>query len=381
MTDRDWPASLVRACAGEGVETVAQPIVDLARGTVVGYEALARFTELPAMGPDLWFNAARGLDLVAELEAATLRAALCLRPTLPSSCFLTVNVGPDVLGHPAVKEAFGDAGDLGGLVVELTEHAPIDSYLSLEPHLDRLRGLGAMIAIDDAGSGYAGLNHLLQLRPDFLKLDRQLVAGIDRDEAKRAMVETLGSLSSRLDTWLLAEGLETWEETEAVTAMGVPLGQGYFLARPAPAWADIDADIALQLIATTGRRPGQTVRALLATAPVVTEAELAAYGGPAAQLPPPGQVTVVLDARGRPTAVVDDRALLTPLHDDLRVNLDTPVEQALQRAMTRLGVPWSSPLVCIDAAGRYVGVAAVQRLVMRLAGGEDPVDPVGTAAG
>ncbi len=90
-------------------------------------------------------------------------------------------------------------GNLGGLIVELTEQTPIDSYLDLEPDLNQLRAAGALIAVDDAGAGYAGLRHLLQLRPSMIKIDRELIQDVDRDEAKRALIEMLGIFASRVD--------------------------------------------------------------------------------------------------------------------------------------------------------------------------------------
>lgn len=188
----DWPSLLGSAVGGHGLRPVYQPIVDLARGVVVGYEALIRFVDYPVANPEHWFAAAREHGLGAELQAAALRTALTNRDALPGNCFLTVNIGPEVLAHPAVRDAWRNEGDLRGLIVELTEHVAIDDYAALEPDLDRLRAAGALVAVDDAGSGYAGLTHLLALRPAMIKLDRALVRDIDQDEAKRALVEMVG---------------------------------------------------------------------------------------------------------------------------------------------------------------------------------------------
>jgi EAL domain-containing protein (putative c-di-GMP-specific phosphodiesterase class I) len=250
----DWARLLDGATRGEGLESCYQPIVDLARGVVVGYEALARFTGPGPSGPDQWFTAARAAGCLAPLEAAALRAALRHRADLPVNTFLAVNVGPDVLTEPEVRAALEDAGSLEGVVIELTEHAPVPSWELLAKHLDRLRGRGALIAMDDAGSGHAGLTMMLQLRPDLIKLDRELVTDVHRNEAKRVLVEMVGTLADRLDAWLLAEGIESWAETAALARLGVPLGQGYFLARPAPPWTGIDPDLALRLMSLVRER-------------------------------------------------------------------------------------------------------------------------------
>src|SRR4051794_22711236 len=167
----DWPAMLTRALRGEGVSTHFQPIVDLAGGHVVGFEALTRFNGYPVSDPHQWFEAARLQGRGARLEALALRRALDQRSALPANTFLAVNVAPDVLDRPEVRQVWNSERDLDGVVVELTEHARIDSYVSLEPALNRLRASGALIAIDDAGAGYAGLQHLIGLRPHIIKLD------------------------------------------------------------------------------------------------------------------------------------------------------------------------------------------------------------------
>lgn len=99
-------------------------------------------------------------------------------------------------------------------MIELTEHAKVESYGRLYGGLDACRSAGAAIAIDDAGARYAGLTHLLRVRPDFVKVDSTLVAGIDRDDVKRAFVEAVGTLASRLDAWVVAEGIERVEDLD-----------------------------------------------------------------------------------------------------------------------------------------------------------------------
>ena len=92
----------------------------------------------------------------------------------------------------------------------------------------------ALIAIDDTGAGHASLNHLIELKPDFIKLDRALVTGLDLDAGKHALVRNMSRLAEDLGAELVAEGIETEGELWALRELGVPLGQGYFLGRPAP---------------------------------------------------------------------------------------------------------------------------------------------------
>ena len=200
----------VRACRGSGVLRMDfQPIIDTARGTVVGYESLARFSGPPHATPDRWFAVARAAGIGAELEARALRTALEARSALPPNCFLSVNVGPDALLAAPVAAVFAGAGDLRGVVVEITEQVAVTCYDALITAIAPLRTAGALLAVDDAGAGFASLKHITVLRPDFVKVDRDLVAGIDADETKAAVVEALGMITSRLDAWLIAEGVET----------------------------------------------------------------------------------------------------------------------------------------------------------------------------
>ncbi|WP_104180643.1 EAL domain-containing protein [Arthrobacter sp. B0490] len=359
-------AELARACSGEGLASAYQPIIDTVRGTVVGYEALTRFPGYPEKDPEVWFARAHRSGSAAAFEAAALRSAFAHRGSLPANCFLTVNVSPRLLPSPAVRSVWAEQGHLGGVVVELTEQTPIDSYLELEPHVESLRAAGALIAVDDAGSGYAGLQHLLALRPSMIKLDRELVRDIDVDEAKRALIEMLGLFAGRVDAWVLAEGVERVEELDALAALGVPLVQGYLLGRPAPPWQALDVDLALRLSSRSRTAPASTVRGVIE--PVAT----AVSPGSAAALfaaNPFLTDVVLLDGR-RPVAILTEEGaglgIVTP---GMVVNVDTPVDEALMRSITRERGTRFAPLLVTDNAGRFVGIARMERLIGRMAGG------------
>jgi EAL domain-containing protein (putative c-di-GMP-specific phosphodiesterase class I) len=352
---------LQSASSGAGLSSVFQPIVDTRRGTIVGYEALARFDGYGESDPEAWFAAARRYGSAEELEVAALRSALAARSALPRNCFLTVNVSPDLLTSPGVRRVWQAEGDLSGLIVELTEQAPVESYLALEPDLHRLRAAGALIAVDDAGSGYAGLGHLLALRPALIKLDRALVRDVDRDEARRALVEMIGTFASRIDAWLLAEGVERVGELDTLVGLGVPLVQGYCLARPAPMWAGIDGGVRLRLAARQTREEKRTVRDLVEPAPAVAHigeasAAFRADAGLAS--------VVIIDMQHRPLAVLEsDASHLGVASPGLRVNLDTGIAEALQRAMTRERGNRFEPLLATDNAGRFVGLVRLERMI------------------
>jgi EAL domain-containing protein (putative c-di-GMP-specific phosphodiesterase class I) len=119
------------------------------------------------------------------------------------------------------------------VVLELTEHDAVTEYDELGTALDRLRDLGIRVAIDDAGSGYSSLQHILRLRPDIIKLDIALTRGIDADPARRALAEALVSFGREIGALITAEGIETAEQLDTLRRIGARYGQGYHLARPA----------------------------------------------------------------------------------------------------------------------------------------------------
>ena len=124
--------------------------------------------------------------------------------------------------------------EAGRLVVEITEHAPVDDYDQLKKALDPLRERGLRLAVDDAGAGFASLRHILNLAPDIIKLDRTLIDRIDEDCSRQALAAGLISFADKIDAAIVAEGIEREEEVHALDELGVGFGQGYFFARPGP---------------------------------------------------------------------------------------------------------------------------------------------------
>jgi len=221
-----------RFLAGEGVTMVYQPIVDLRSREVVGMEALARFHSLPLRPPNEWFADAVRMEVGVQLELTTIRRAMAAIPSIPPDAYLSVNCShraamspelPSTLGHHAPR-----------MVVEITEHEPVEDYPALAVALADLRERGARLAIDDAGAGFASLRHTLMLHPDIVKVDISLTRDIDRDRAKRALASALISFGDEMGIAIVAEGIETAAELDTLVALGVPFGQGFFLARPAP---------------------------------------------------------------------------------------------------------------------------------------------------
>jgi EAL domain-containing protein (putative c-di-GMP-specific phosphodiesterase class I)/CheY-like chemotaxis protein len=224
-------AEIQRFVTGEGLAIHVQPIVELATRETVGFEALARFRSLPPRPPNEWFAEAAALELGTQLELATIGRAIELLPRLPETAYLSLNCS-----HRTVASADLLAllrSDAKRLVVEITEHEPVEDYDALATSLQPLRDLGVRIAIDDAGAGYASLRHTLALAPDIVKVDISLTHAIDVDRGRRALASALISFADEMDMTIVAEGIETASELETLRELGVRYGQGYHLAEPA----------------------------------------------------------------------------------------------------------------------------------------------------
>lgn len=212
------------------VDVVYQPIVDLRTGSVVGAEALSRFTSEPLRGPDRWFADAADVGLGEPLELLSIELAVAHVADLPDDAFLSVNLSPAALAQGIDLAA--RAHDGRRLVIELTEHAVILDYSVINAATAEYRAQGIRLAVDDAGAGFASLQHVLALSPDFIKLDIVLTRGIDSDPVRRALAAALVRFAREVGAELIAEGIETVGELATLQSLGVGLGQGYHLARP-----------------------------------------------------------------------------------------------------------------------------------------------------
>jgi EAL domain-containing protein (putative c-di-GMP-specific phosphodiesterase class I)/CheY-like chemotaxis protein len=212
---------------------VFQPICALEDHHIVGVEELARFAGPPRQGPDRWFAEAAEVGLAEELELTAVRAALVQLPDLPPTLDLSLNVSPAVAAGPGFRQLL-ETVPADRIVVEITEHARIDDYEELGAGLSKLRELGARVAVDDAGAGFASLRHILWLDPQFIKLDRTLIDEIATDRSRQALAAGLISFAEKTGATIVAEGIEREDQLEMLLTLGVGYGQGYFLARPAP---------------------------------------------------------------------------------------------------------------------------------------------------
>ena len=256
---------------------VFQPITDLGRGSIVGYEALTRFSD--GTPPDVRFVQASACGLGLELESATLVAVFQAAATLPRGAWLNLNVSPALVlaGEPLAPLLERWARPT---VLELTEHVAVNDYGRLRAAIKRL-GEHVRLAVDDAGAGFSSFRHILELAPDYVKLDRTIISGIDADPARQAFVAGMRHFAVTTGCELIAEGIETEREVAALRMLGVGLGQGYHLSKPsrAPQAASVAARVDPPLGRDAPPAPRGHVRPVEARA--VAPAVTASVGSPA----------------------------------------------------------------------------------------------------
>lgn len=213
------------------INTVFQPVVRLANGHTVGYEALTR-TLAQRLPPDQLFRLATSHGLNNPLSEMAITSAFQMSNQLPANVYISINAGPEELLSGLVENLFRQQKDPSRYVVEITEHAIVSDYEEMMRRLARLRRLGVRIAVDDAGAGYASFRHILYLKPDIIKLDMSLVRDIHHDRDKQDLVAALMEFSRRRRSLLVAEGLETREELTQLRKLNIEYVQGYLISRP-----------------------------------------------------------------------------------------------------------------------------------------------------
>jgi EAL domain-containing protein (putative c-di-GMP-specific phosphodiesterase class I) len=220
----------------DAVRIVFQPIIDLRTGEIAGYEALSRFDGPVDHPPNVWFEQAHRCGLGYRLEALAVERAL-RAPDRPAGTYLTVNLSLSSLASDEVSAILPER--LDGVVIEITENELVTDKADILAAMALVRERGARLAVDDAGSGYAGLQHVMRLEPDIIKLDRTLVDGVAADPVKAALIEAFVRYGRRIDATICAEGIETLDDLEVLADIDVSFGQGWVIGRPAAPWAPV----------------------------------------------------------------------------------------------------------------------------------------------
>jgi EAL domain-containing protein (putative c-di-GMP-specific phosphodiesterase class I) len=247
--------------AAGGPVVAVQPIVDLATGAPIGVEALSRFPADWGMTPDVVFAEAHSVGLGHDLEVLALRRAAEHLGALAG--YVAMNVSPATLLTSGCADLLGDL-PLDRVLLELSEHDPVEDYAALGAALAPFRAAGLRLAIDDVGAGFSSLRHIVVTQPDVIKIDRSLVSGLDTDPVLTTLVHSLVDLARGVGATVVAEGVETAAEATALRALGVDNGQGWYFGRPVvPGAVPVTARAAVPAPRTgleVGTRPADDVR-------------------------------------------------------------------------------------------------------------------------
>jgi EAL domain-containing protein (putative c-di-GMP-specific phosphodiesterase class I) len=350
----------------DSLRVMYTPIVDVGRGAVAGYEAKAALGDGDALSPRGWSIQAHEQH-AGDVESVVLPRLIAARAELPPNAFLLVTVSGPALSSGALDAEFEAAGALDRLVLAVHDAGQGEQAHALARKLEPIRAAGATIAVDETGSGYGALRQILAVRPEFVRVGGGFVADVDRDLAKAAVVEMLGGLASRIDAWVIADGVSVSAELNALRRMGVPLGQGELFGGAQPEMAPLGR-AAAQIVAEAGPagEPEETVAGLIEAQPALP------WGCPLEDVAdafldnPRNDVLVLVDEQSRPLALADRAALLRgevyerPV---MRITPSTALKAVARRAAARPAMERFHPLVACDKRGVYLGIVRIEQLL------------------
>ncbi|MEA2296870.1 MAG: hypothetical protein QOE86_4509 [Solirubrobacteraceae bacterium] len=354
----------------EAVSTHFCAVADLRRGVAAGYEVLLGMDDRAPASPHAWSQQIHARS-AGRLEARLVRRALAEREHLPQNTFLMVNVSAAALRSSELQAVLEQAGRIERTVIIVSDEAHGEDAYQVRQALEGVREAGGLIAVDGTGSGYASLRQVLAIRPDFVRIGSEFVHEIDRDQAKAAVVESLGALASRIDAWVIASGIPGRAELGSLRRMGLPLGQGPFVGAPSGRMSPLSEPVTSAIKqASPPTEPAQTVAGLVEARPALP------WGGSLEDIAdafledPRHDIVVLVDERNRPLAMAERAALLRgePFERPvMRITPTSPLKAVARRAVARPLLERFHPLVACDRRGVYLGIVRVEQLLDALA--------------
>lgn len=267
---------------GKKLTPLFQPIVDLNRRTIFGYESLIRGpSDSPYHSPITLFEMAIRSGKLLELDLMCRETGISGFQDKQLSGKLFLNATPESLLEPGHRsgltlEILQKAGiQPDNVVIELTEQYPLENFDVMRKAITHYKAMGFEIAIDDLGAGYSGLRRWSELQPDYVKIDRHFIQGIHEDQVKQSFVRSINDIAHGLGCKVIAEGIETQSEYRTLFSMGITLGQGYYFSRPklVPPYIisnELFACSSMRDCSTRANRGGGNISALLIKVPAIT---------------------------------------------------------------------------------------------------------------
>ncbi len=327
------------------------------QSVAVGYRARPRF---PLSGADhsAWLRAAAEYGFTDPFSAAMLRAVLATREHLPANSYLIAEIDGAAMLSPEVSVALMAADDLTALVLELTSLGPDVDHVELLRALEPLRQRGALLAVRATGGGHVGLLQLIELAPEFVNVDSELVAYVDQRPRHAATVAAIGSLAGELDAWLMADGVRRMEEVDQLRHLKVPLARGPAIGGERELMTALDVD-KREVLRARAQAPEDHLSALAdPVRSVLTRPQLAT------------ETTVLVDANQRPLDVIvpATRQRMT-VHPAMCVQRSDELSDVAMRATSRPAEHQLAPVCLVDETGHLSGLIRAEVLLRALAEG------------
>lgn len=334
-----------------------QPILDVSRGAAAGYQAVTMPIE-NITAERLWHPSVQ-----RHVAASTIRAALAAFRALPTNTFVSVPVRFDLVDDPLIQRIFHEHGDLSGIVLDVHD-ADDELTAPTEIVLADYRRKGALLAVGGSEDSQPELGSVIRLRPAIIRLGAAWTRDLDQYPSQRSAIELIGRIAGQLDAWILADDIQTAAELRSIAELEVPLATGPFIGTPHSTWPTIAPRTRTSLPPATVA-PDGVLRALLQQAYTTRHLDAARSVLPDAS---GFEYVVVIDEDSRPVSLLTPGIIgrWDPI-DVLTVNVDTPVTDTVTRALARPRNTRFSPIACTDAAGRFVGILRIERLMEYLA--------------
>ena len=254
------------------IKTVFQPIISLSDGSILGHEALSRITcESEIENPEMLFTIAEEYNRLWDLELLCRTTALEAAYKFmipPYSKKLFINVNPNIMHYETFKIGFTKSFLMKyniipqNVIFEITERNVIEDMAGFKSTINHYKEQDYQIAIDDAGAGNSGLNLISEVNPNYIKLDMNLIRDVDSDRVKFALVKGMVEFSKVSNIFLIAEGIETYEELNTLVNLGVQYGQGYLIQKPDSEVLEIRQDV-LQMLKKINLKKNNTSKSLI----------------------------------------------------------------------------------------------------------------------
>jgi EAL domain-containing protein (putative c-di-GMP-specific phosphodiesterase class I) len=346
-----------------------RPVADLRRGNAVSFEALVALPDESPRSAAEWSEHGR-VEHAGAVEARVLELAATARRRLPPRAMLVVTISAPGLLTAPVQQALAAAGSLDRLVLSIEDGDPVETF-AIAAALEAAREDGARVAVHAGDGGRPELERIARLRPEIVRVDGALAREVADDIASAAAVAALVGLASRIDASVLAGDVRREGDLRALARLGVGLAMGPIVGRPTTQMEPLSPAVEALVAAISADEPAERTVAGLVESPIALPVETPLSDVvDALLLDPRNDFLVLVDDDQRPVALADRSAVLRaePYERPVMWVLpDSPLKAVARRAVERPPLERFTPLVCCDTAGRYIGLARMERILSALA--------------